>query len=137
LGVPAIEKQNKCSGKRGPKCRYKPDYHSKMIKWMCRAGATDDEIARELGILVRQLYRWYREYPELCQAKTEGKKIPDSEVEQSLRKRALGYEVEEGEVVATNGQATKVKKKRKHIPADIRACRLWLMNRDPENWRWH
>jgi hypothetical protein len=33
-----------------------------------------------------------------------GQKNTDSEVEQSLRKRALGYEVEEVEVVATNGR---------------------------------
>ena len=103
---------------------------------MCRSGATDEEIAKEFGISVRQLYRWYRTYPELCHAKTGGKNFADFEVEDSLYKRALGYEIEETEVVASrDGKPLKVKKSKRHIPADVRACRLWLINRQPQRWR--
>lgn len=107
-----------------------------MIKWMCRAGATDEEIASEFGMSVRQLYRWYKLYPELCQAKTAGKNFADFEVEESLFKRALGYDIEETEVVATkDGKPLRVKKVKKHIPGDVRACRLWLINRQSKRWR--
>lgn len=85
---------------------------------------------------VRQLYRWYKLYPDLCQAKTAGKKFADFEVEESLFKRALGYDIEETEVVATkDGKPIRVKKVKKHIPGDVRACRLWLINRQSKRWR--
>ncbi len=85
---------------------------------------------------VRQLYRWYKLYPELCQAKTAGKNFADFEVEESLFKRALGYDIEETEVVATkDGKPLRVKKVKKHIPGDVRACRLWLINRQSKRWR--
>lgn len=96
---------------------------------------TDEEMASEIGISVRQLYRWYRTYPELCQAKKE-KQIADFEVEDSLFKRAIGYEVEEAEVVASkDGRPTRVKKIKRHIPPDVTAAIFWLKNRQPKRWR--
>lgn len=102
---------------------------------MALNGATDEIIAKEFGISVRQLYRWYKRYPELCQAK-EDKRIADMEVMESVLKLARGYEVDETEVIATqDGRPIQVKKKRKHIPPSLRACRLWLFNRQPEMWK--
>ena len=136
LGVSAKKNRTNVPAGRGAKCTYEPGYHPKMIKWMCRAGATDEEIASEFGMSVRQLYRWYKLYPELCQAKTAGKNFADFEVEESLFKRALGYDIEETEVVATkDGKPMRVKKTKKHIPGDVRACRLWLINRQSKRWR--
>jgi transposase-like protein len=121
--------------KRGVKSQYNKQYHPKLIKWLCRAGATDEEIAKELEISARQLYRWYKKYPELCQSKKE-KIIADMEVEDSLLKRALGYDVEETQVIATkDGKSAKVRKNKRHIPADITACIFWLKNRQPKRWR--
>ena len=136
MGVLTIEKTNKCSMTRGPKSCYNPELHPKLIQWLCRAGMTDEEIAQEIGISTRQLYRWYRDYAELCQSKKEAKSIADFEVEDSLYKRALGYEVEEAEVIASkDGKPTKVKRVKKHIPGDVTACIFWLKNRQPDKWR--
>lgn len=115
---------------------YDPQYHPKIVKWMCRNGASDEQIAGEFGISVCQLYRWYRRFPELCQAKESNKLTTDVEVEDSLLKRATGYDVEETEVVASkDGRPLRIKKTKKHIPPDVRACRLWLRNRQPDRWQ--
>jgi len=130
LGVLAINLQNK----RGPKCHYDNIKHPLIIKWMSRNGATDEDIANEIGISVRQLYRWYKDYPELCHAK-EDKLLADMRVEDSLYKLALGYEVEETEIIANkDGRPAQIKKTKKHIPASLKACRMWLINRQPSKW---
>ncbi len=133
MGATAIDKSK--MSERGRKSQYNPDVHLKLIRFLCRAGATDEIVAENLGISVRQLYRWYREHPELCQAKTEGKLLPDIDVEDSLLRRAKGYDVEETEVVASkDGRPVRVKKVKKHIPPDVKACRIWLSNRQPDRW---
>jgi transposase-like protein len=130
-----MKNTNKSSKRRGVKCQYDPTYHPKIVKWMCRGGSTDEEIAEELGISVRQLYRWYKDYPELCQAKYD-KIIADMMVEDSLYKRALGYEAEETEVIVTkDGRPLRIKKMKKHVPGNIGACMRWLCNRQPGRWR--
>lgn len=48
-------------------------------------------------------------------------------VEEALLKRALGYEYEETEIIATrNGKNTKVKKIKKVVPPDVNALYLLL-----------
>ena len=132
----AIKNRTNVPVNRGAKTAYDPTYHPKMIIWMCRTGATDEEIAREFGISVRQLYRWYRSYYELCQAKKEGKEYADCQVEDGLFRRALGYEIDEAEVVASkDGKPSRVKKTKRHIPPDVTACIFWLKNRKPQKWR--
>ena len=122
------------NNKNGPKCQYDHNRHPVLIKWMSRNGLTDREIAQEFGISSRQLYRWYKIYPELCQSK-EDKNMADIRVEESLLKLALGYDVEESEVVATNGGRTmQIKKTKRHVPPSLKACRMWLMNRQPDKW---
>lgn len=122
--------------RRGPKPQYDPKIHNQLIHWMCRSGLTDEEIAGEIGISTRQLYRWYKDYPELCQSKKQGKSFADYQVEDSLFKRATGYEVEEAEVVVTkDGRPARIKKTKKHIAPDVTACIWWLKNRCPQKWR--
>jgi len=103
---------------------------------MCRAGLTDDEIAEEIGISTRQLYRWYKDYPELCQSKSKGKMFADMKVENALYQRALGYDVDEAEVIATkDGRPVKVRKTKRHIAPNVTACIFWLKNRQGKRWR--
>ena len=103
--------------------------------WMARAGMTDVEIAEEIGIHEATLYRWKEKYPEFCEAIKKGKEDPDDRVEQSLFKRAMGYEYEEAKVVAVDGRVSRVEKTKRHIASDVTACIFWLKNRRPEKWR--
>lgn len=51
-------------------------------------------------------------------------------LEESLIRRAMGYDVEETEVVATkDGRPIKVRKTKRHIPGSIEACKLLIRYR--------
>lgn len=48
------------------------------------------------------------------------------DLDEALLKRALGYEYEETEIVATkDGKTTRVKKIKKVVPPDTKAIELW------------
>jgi hypothetical protein len=127
--------------KRGPKSKYDPAMHPQLAKWMCRAGAIDEDIAKEFGVSIGTLKRWKNEYPELRSALKTSKDFIDSLVEDSLLKRALGYSYEETEVsMADDGEDGKKKKKRikkitKQVLPDTTAQIFWLKNRQKRNWR--
>lgn len=59
------------------------------VAFMARQGATDEEMAEELGCTVRTLYVWYRQWPQLVQAVKDGKDNADDRVERSLFRRAV------------------------------------------------
>lgn len=105
-------------------------------KKFAREGLTDEEIASRLGIGTRTLYDWKKKYPQFMQAIKENKDYFDSKVEDALLKRALGYECEETEIIASrDGKNSKVKKTKKAIPPDVTAIIFWLKNRQPDKWR--
>lgn len=114
--------------------KYKASY-VQLVLWMSRAGRTDDEIAAELGIDVSTLYRWKTKYPEFCEAIKEGRQEPDYQVEQSLFRRAVGYEYEEAKVIAVDGKVQRIEKTKKQMASDVVACIFWLKNRLPDKWR--
>ncbi|KGK88030.1 transposase [Clostridium sp. HMP27] len=105
-------------------------------KKLAKEGCTDEDIAGRLGIGIRTLYDWKKKYPQFMQALKENKDYFDSRVEDALLKRALGYEYEETEIVATkDGKTSKVKKTKRTVPPDVTAIIFWLKNRQPEKWR--
>lgn len=119
--------------KRGPKPKYDPDYHPRMIRWLARDGATDDEISSELGIDVTTFYRWKKKYPEICHS-LKSKNEVDFGVEDSLLKRAMGFEFEEVKVVSEGGKPVRAEKTKKYIPPDAVAAMYWLNNRRRGTW---
>jgi len=119
----------------GPKPRYTPET-AKLAGWMARSGLINSQIAGELKINEATLYRWQKKYPELKKALQQNKTIVDAQVEDSLLKRAMGYEYDETHVESgAAGKTTKIKKIRKHVVADTTAAIFWLKNRQPERWR--
>jgi hypothetical protein len=124
--------------KRGPKPTYDKERHPRMARWIYRAGGIDKDVAEEFRISVRQLYRWLKDYPELRQAKEECA-VVDFMVEDSLLKRALGFEYKEiaveKEGVGDQAAITKTKVTTKQVAPDVSAQRLWLINRQPKRWR--
>lgn len=114
---------------------YEPNYHNTLAKYMARCGLTDEEMAKELGVGIRTFYRWKKTYPEFCQALKENKGFVDALVEDSLLKKAIGYEIEEVEVTASkDGKNSRIKKTKKWIH-DTTAAIFWLKNRQPDRWR--
>jgi transposase-like protein len=115
---------------------YDPKYHPKIVKYMTRTGMTMTEVAEDLGIAEQTLFRWKKKYPELEESLKENTNFIDSLVEDSLLKRALGYEITETEETrGKNGEVTRTKTITKKILPDTTAMIFWLKNRQRARWK--
>jgi transposase-like protein len=56
---------------------------------MCLAGATDTEIADEIGVSVTTLYNWRAKYPEFLAAIRYGKEHADERVERLVLRAGM------------------------------------------------
>ena len=108
----------------------------KLIERWKRNGASEEEIAKRLGIAYSTFNLYKSQKSELSEALKKGAEIVDTEVENALLKRALGYDYEEitkerndsGELVVT-------KVVHKQVVPDTTAQIFWLKNRCPDQWR--
>lgn len=111
-----------------------------LVEAWCRDGLIELDIAKRLGISEKTLNTYKLEHPQFLQALKRGKEVVDVEVENSLLKRAQGYDYFE-DVTETevdhNGEIIRSKHKslKKHMPADVTAQMFWLQNRKPDTWR--
>jgi len=118
------------------KSEYDKRITPQLVKWMARSGLTEVEIAAELGVNPSTFTRWKQRYPELVEALKESRNFVDSLVEDSLLKRALGYEYEEVKLIASqDGKTRRVEKTKKVVLPDVTAQIFWLKNRQPDRWR--
>lgn len=122
-----------------------------LIESWCRDGATDKDIANNLGIGLTTLYGWKKTFPEIDEALKKGKEIADVRVENALYKRALGYRYKEIKTIALTSKSEIEKAQKaglevnrvilkqeiteKEIVPDTLAQIFWLKNRKPEIWR--
>jgi DNA-binding XRE family transcriptional regulator len=90
------------------KTKFRNEYIA-QIRWMARAGLTDDEMATELGVSRSTFSRWKVGNSNFMEALKLGKDVIDNMVEDALFKKALG--------------------------GDTVACIFWLKNRRPDRWR--
>ena len=121
----------------GRKSKYTDDIPERVRAW-CREGKIEKEIYKKLGVSHDTFNRWKNEKPELSEALKQGKEKVDDGVEESLLKRAMGYEYEEVHTsVSTRGgeSFTEVRKIKKICVPDVTAQIFWLKNRRPDKWR--
>ena len=59
-----------------------------QLEAWARNGLTDEQIAANMGIAPKTLYRWKEQYCQICQSLKRGKEIVDIQVENALLKRA-------------------------------------------------
>lgn len=100
-----------------------------------RNGATDEEIANRLGIAYSTLREYKSEFSAFSAALKKSKNFVDGQVENSLLRRALGYDFEEITRELRDGILVETKIVKKHIVPDVTAQIFWLKNRRPEKWR--
>lgn len=112
---------------------YRPEYCEQALE-LCLNGATDEEIADTFGVHVATLYRWKAKYPEFREALKAGKEACDERVVRSLYHRAVGYTFNAVKIMQNQGEPLIVPYK-EHVPPDVGAAKLWLTNRQPEEWR--
>ena len=107
-----------------------PDGLLKLQGW-ARDGLTDEQIASNMGIVPSTLYKWENQFSEISEALKHGKEVVDTQVENALLKRALGYQYDE--VTTKYGEETK--RVTKEVSPDTTAQIFWLKNRKPKQWR--
>jgi hypothetical protein len=119
--------------KLGRPTKYKPEF-ALIAKALCRRGATDYELAEEFGVVTSTIWRWQCQYEDFCKAVETGKGSFDRRIERALAQRAAGYTYHTEKVFQFQGEIIRARVV-EHMPADVGAAKLWLTNRDPENWR--
>ncbi len=112
--------------------KYDPERHPIWAEGLAKLGKTQDDISAEFGISRSTMQAWKKRHPVLSIALKIGKSEADTAVEQSLYKRAMGYEYEE---VKTVNDGERVEKTVKQVAPDVTAQIFWLKNRKPEEWR--
>lgn len=132
--------ENKVGGDMTKKKRSNGKYHQWITKegllkiegW-ARDGLVDKQIAHNIGIAEQTLNVWKKKYPSLSESLKRGKEVVDREVENALRKRALGYKYEEIKIEESdNGE--KITRTMKEVIPDTTAQIFWLRNRKNKDW---
>lgn len=103
-------------------------------------GLSNKQIFEALQISCDCFYRYMKENDEFRTAVEVGREITTDNVENALMKRALGYDVEESQVVSHvdkdgNIAISEIKKSKRHIPPETAAMAFWLKNRRPNKWK--
>lgn len=137
-------KEEQDKQRSGPKGKYaewlEEDGLTKITAW-ARDGLTDVEIADKMGIAESTLNEWKKKYPEISESLKVGKEVVDIGVENSLLKRAMGYEyketTQESILDTKTGERTLLVTKvvTKQVAPDTTAQIFWLKNRQPKKWR--
>ena len=126
-------------GRKGAYAEWLTDDGPTVIQGWARDGLTNDQIAHNIGVSGRTFAEWISRFSAISSALKKGKAPVDIQVENSLLKRALGYDYEETitEIVELAGgkQRKQIRKVSKHMPADTTAQIFWLKNRRPDKWR--
>lgn len=110
-----------------------------MVYRMTRLGMTQDQVAQNLGIPAGTMENWLRNRSAVRQAYEEGRWESLLVVEESLWKKANGYEYEEikhFEGTDSLGRPwEKTVRTVKRVEPDTTAAIFYLKNRAPERWR--
>lgn len=117
----------------GRPSKYQPGFAALAEKF-CRLGATDMELADALNVDKATINRWKAEHPDFRASVKKGKEEADERVVSSLYERAIGYQHEDMDIRAIEGQIVQTPI-RKHYPPDTTAAIFWLKNRMPKEWR--
>lgn len=113
--------------KGGRPSPYDSRIHPVIARAGARNGSTGAQIAAMLGIRESTLYEWAKKYPKFSESIKEGREFADGLVEDSLFRRATGYDFAD---TLPSG-----KKAKRHVVADVTAQIFWLKNRKPAKWR--
>ena len=106
----------------------------KLEGW-ARDGLIDEQIAKKMGTTRKTLAEWKKKYDWISDALKKGKEVVDRQVENSLLKRALGYEYEEVSEKYEGDVLVERKVTKKQVAPDTTAQIFWLKNRKPKDWR--
>jgi transposase len=112
----------------------------KIAYTLCRQhGYTDEKLAELFDVHISSIKYWKNKHPEFSSALRKGKDEFDSEyVETALLKRAKGFvrkSVTKRTYVYFGRERTETQEHLDEVPGNVRACEVWLYNRNPERWK--
>lgn len=119
--------------KTGRPSSYKPEF-AKIAAAMCELGATDAQLADAFEVNISTINLWKVEHKDFSESVKLSKDIADRRVEESLYRRAMGYEHDEVDIRVVEGQIVQTPI-RKYYPPDSTAMIFWLKNRKKAEWR--
>lgn len=129
--------QNAKGNKGGRPTLYKPEYADLAFKFcLLYRNATNEKLAELFDVSVGTISNWRQEHVEFLSAIKRGSKEATATVAKSLYERANGYEHEAEKIFydSKTGKVVRVPYTEKY-PPDTQAGRLFLMNKEPEEWR--
>lgn len=127
-----------------PGVKYRPSVHPMVVSYLKRAGASDADVANELGISEAVVRRWVAVFPDFSNAMNTSRLEAIESVTKALLKAALGTTVTDRErvyemrihPVTRTPERHLVREKetrRSSLPNPI-ACFFYLQNRDSARW---
>lgn len=107
-----------------------------LIRGWRRQGIPLTDIAEKyIGVSKTGFWGWYRQSEDLRKACAVALETTNSSVEESLLKRATGYNYTEDTYELVGGDLRLTKRVTKHVAPDTKAILAWLYNRLPSRWR--
>lgn len=113
--------------------KYKAEFAKEAAK-LCKLGATDAQLADFFEVSVSTINLWKVQHKEFSESVKVPKAEADEKVEQSLYRRAMGYEHDEVDIKVVAGALVQTPIRR-YYPPDSTAMIFWLKNRKPGEWR--
>ena len=127
-----IQRYKPDTSKTGPKSLFPPGMLRK-VTLLAKLGATNKTFAEFFEKDISTIENWIKNAPEFKKAKNKGGIVADMKVIASFFQRAIGYDYTEQQIVQCKGVPVAIDVK-KHVISDVKACQMWLANRQRELW---
>ncbi len=101
---------------------------------MTLLGATDKDMAEAFGVSEQTINGWKSKHPKFLESIKSGKIFADSQVAESLFRRANGITRKAVKIFQHEGQSYEHEYE-EYFPPDTGAAMAWLKNRRPAQWR--
>jgi len=109
-----------------------PDYPD-QIRAIMMNGFDEDDISEVFDISRKQMGIWKAQYPHFKKAVEAGYTDADAAVLNALFQTAVGYTHDEEKIMMWDGDVIRADTV-KHYKPDVQAIKLWLTNRQRDNW---
>lgn len=102
-----------------------------ILEWL-KTGATEKEIAENLGVNQRVFCKYKKQYSELNELIKKGRKQPVQALKAALYKKAVGFEYTESKVIQSDKNGNTVETYRRYSAPDPTAALMLLKHWDKE-----